>query len=101
MMPGKSRVEEVGDLFVTERAVTVKLMPSKKSGSRPIRWFSGGQVSNVRIAAKDIAYLVGKLQGRSRVVRGLTVMTDQGLSMDLDKTGLGAAVEKAGFSIIR
>lgn len=100
-MPGKARVEEVGDLFVTERAVTVKLMPSKKSGSRMIRWFSGGQVTNVRVAAKDIAYLVGKLQGRSRVVRGLTVMTDQGVAMDLDKTGLSAAVERAGFSVIR
>lgn len=88
-------------MFVTERAVTVKLMPSKKSGSRPIRWFSGGHVTNVRSAAKDIAYLVGKLQGRLRVVRGLTVMTDQGLTMDLDKTGLSAAVEKAGFSVIR
>ena len=93
--------EEVGDLFVTETAVTVKLMPSKKSGTRPIRWFAGGRVINVRSAARDIAYLVGKLQGRSRVVRGLTVMTDLGLTADLDKTGLPQAIQKAGFSVLR
>lgn len=100
-MTENSRVEQVGDLFVTERAVTVKLLPSKKSGSRPIRWFSGGCVTNVHTAAKDIAYLVGKLQGRSTVVKGLTVMTDRGIKTDLDKTGLGRAVEKAGFLVIR
>ncbi len=100
-MPGKSKVEEVGDLFVTESAVTVKLLPSKKSGSRPIRWFSQGCVTNVRTAAKDIAYLVGKLQGRSRIVRGLTVMTDQGAGTDLEKTGLTQAVQKAGFTVLR
>ena len=100
-MPGKRVVEEVGDLFVTETMVTVKLLPSKKSGSRPIRWFSGGRVVNVHSAAKDIAYLVGRLRGRSRVVKGLTVMTDGGLSVDLDKTGLPEAVEKAGFFVLR
>ena len=100
-MPGKKVVEEVGDLFVTETMVTVKLLPSKKSGSRLIRWFSGGRVVNVRSAAKDIAYLVGRLRGRSRVVKGLTVMTDGGLSVDLDKTGLPEAVEKAGFLVLR
>jgi hypothetical protein len=97
----RSKVEEVGDLFVTERMVAVKLLPSKKSGSRPIRWFSGGSVTNVRTAAKDIAYLVGKLQGRSRIVRGLTVMTDSGFKMNLAKTGLVEAVEKAGFTVLK
>lgn len=94
-------VEEVGDLFVTERTVTVKLLPSKKSGTRPIRWFSGGQVTNVLLAAKDIAYLVGKLRGRSRVVRGLTVMTDRGFHANLEKTGLTRAVKKAGFAVLK
>jgi hypothetical protein len=98
----KKKVEvEVGDLFVTESAVTVKLLPSKKSGSRPIRWFAGGEVSNIHLAAKDIAYLVGKVQGRTRVVRALTVMTDRGAGFDLAKTGLPKAIEKAGFEILR
>lgn len=100
-MPGNSRVEEVGDLFVTESTVTVKLLPSKKSGSRLIRWFSRGCVTNVRSAAKDIAYLVGRLQGRSRVVRGLTVMTDAGHGVDLEKTRLAQAIEKAGFAVLK
>ena len=101
-MPVRSKImEEVGDLFVTETSVTIKLLPSKKSGSRPIRWFTGGNVTNVRTAAKDIAYLVGKLQGRSRIVRGLTVMTDRGAGFDIAKTGLPEAVQKAGFSILK
>ena len=101
-MPAKSKVqEEVGDLFVTEKAVTVKLMPSKKSGSRPIRWFSGGCVTNAKAAAKDIAYLVGKLQGRSRVVRSLTVMTDLGAGYDLGKTGLIQVLQKAGYALLK
>lgn len=99
-MGGKKLQEEVGDLFVTEKAVTVKLLPSKKSGSRPISWFSGGSVTNVKIAAKDIAYLVGKLQGKSRVVKRLTVMTDRGAGHDLSKTGLPEAVAKAGFDVL-
>ena len=40
--------EEVGDLFVTETAITVKLLPSKKSGSRSIRWFEGGEGAAVK-----------------------------------------------------
>ena len=92
---------EVGDLFVTESAVTIKLLPSKKSGTRPIRWFSGGEVSNVHLAAKDIAFLIGKVQGRTRVVRSLTVMTDRGPGHDIEKTGLPRAIEKAGFEILK
>lgn len=99
-MPEKPKGVEVGDLFITEAAVTVKLLPSKKVGTRNIRWFAGGAVTNVPAAAKDIAYLVGKLQGRSSVVRGLTVMTDRGIGHDLIKTGLAEAVEKAGFSVL-
>ncbi len=100
-MPGRRVVEEVGDLFVTDTMVTLKLLPSKKSGSRPIRWFSGGSVTNVHSAARDIACLVGKLQGRSRIVRGLTVMTDGGRDADLDRTGLPEAVARAGFLVLR
>ena len=100
-MPEKPKIEEVGDLFVTETMVAVKLMPSKKSGSRPIGWFSQGCVTNVRSAAKDIAFLVGKLQGRSRVVRGLTVMTDKGMKTDMKKMGLIKAIEKAGFAVLK
>jgi hypothetical protein len=99
-MPAKKIQEEVGDLFVTENAVTVKLLPSKKSGTQKISWFSEGSVTNVRVAAKDIAYLVGKLQGKSRVVKRLTVMTDRGPSHDLTKTGLHEAVAKAGFDVL-
>lgn len=100
-MAEKSLIEEVGDLFVSQTHVMVKLMPSKKEASRPISWFSKGSVTNVRSAAKDIAHLVGKLQGRSRVVRGLTVMTSLGEGgAALDKTGLPEAVEKAGFNLL-
>ncbi len=99
-MPGKKIQEEVGDLFVTDQAVTVKLLPSKKSGTHKISWFSEGSVTNVKVAAKDIAFLVGKLQGKSRVVKRLTVMTDRGPSHDLTKTGLHEAVAKAGFDVL-
>ena len=102
MMPGKSKSqqEEVGDLFVTETAITVKLLPSKKSGSRPIRWFMDGRVTNAKTAAKDIRYLIGKLQGAKRVVRGLTVMTDRGAAYDLTNTGLTEAVKAAGLFVL-
>lgn len=100
-MPASKFTEEVGDLFVTEHAVTVKLMPSKKTGTRPIRWFKEGSVTNVKAAARDIAYVIGKLQGSKRIVRRLTVMTDGGVGIDLDKTGLPKAVEKAGYSVLR
>lgn len=97
----KSKVqEEVGDLFVTETAITVKLLPSKKSASHPIRWFVEGRVTNARTAAKDIKYVIGKLSGQKRVVRGLTVMTDRGAQYDLADTGLHEAVEAAGLSVI-
>ncbi len=100
-MPAKSKVqEEVGDLFVTETAITVKLLPSKKSGTRPIRWFLDGRVTNARTAAKDLKYLIGKLQGAKRVVRGLTVMTDRGVTYDLSKTGLPEVVEAAGLAVL-
>ncbi|MBI4377079.1 MAG: hypothetical protein HY549_11595 [Elusimicrobia bacterium] len=99
-MPSKVS-QEVGDLFVTETMVTVKLMPSKRTGSRLIRWFSGGNVTNLKLAAKDIAFLIGKVQGKTRLVRALTVMTDRGPAADPDKIGLTAAVQKAGFQVIR
>lgn len=92
--------EEVGDLFVTETALTLKLMPSRKSGTVTIRWFAKDGVTNVRAAAKDISTLVGKLRGRGRVVRNLTVTTDRGLDTDLGKTRLREAVKKAGFLVI-
>lgn len=98
-MPKKVQ-EEVGDLFVTETAVTVKLLPSKRSTSRAIRWFAGGRVTNVKVAAREIALIIGKLQGRTRVVKGLTVMTDGGTSVELADTGLFEAVRKAGFEVI-
>ena len=92
---------EVGDLFVTETALTLKLMPSRKSGTVPIRWFAkDGGVTNVRLAAKDIQFLVGKIQGRKLAVRGLVVTTDQGRDTDLVRTRLHEAVEKAGFVVI-
>jgi hypothetical protein len=92
---------EVGDLFVTETAITLKLMPSRKSGTVPIRWFAkDGGVTNVRRAAKDIQFLVGKIQGRKLAVRGLVVTTDQGRDTDLVRTRLSEAVEKAGFVVI-
>ena len=101
-MPEKSKQEfEVGDLFVTETALTLKLMPSRKSGTVPIRWFAKeGGVTNVRRAAKDIQFLVGKIQGRRLSVRGLVVTTDQGRDTDLIRTRLHEAVEKAGFEVI-
>ena len=58
-------------------------------------------MTNVRSAARDIAYLIGRLQGRSKVVRGMTVMTDRGPRIDLDKTGLPKAIQKAGFEVLR
>ena len=101
-MTGKSKVqEEVGDLFVTETAITVKLLPSKKSGSRTIGWFEGGKVTNAKTAIKDLKFLVGKLQGAKRVVRGLTVMTDLGITHDLSKTGLTKIVKAAGLEVLR
>ena len=90
-------IEEVGDLFVTENQVTLKLLPSKTIGSKPIRWFSNGVVTNVHVAAKDIKALVGKVRRRTSIVRGLTMMTDRGMRYDLSKTGLPEAVSKAGF----
>ena len=101
-MPEKSQQEyEVGDLFVTETALTLKLMPSRKTGTVSIRWFAkDGGVINVRAAAKDIQVLVGKIQGRKLKVRGLVVTTDQGSSTDLVRTRLSEAVNKAGFEVI-
>jgi hypothetical protein len=90
--------EEVGDLFITESSMTVKLLPSKKTASRTIRWFVDGSVVDHRKAAKEIQALVGRLQGKSRVVRGLTLMTDRGVDQDLSDTGLLEAVSKAGFT---
>lgn len=92
--------EEVGDLFITEKQLMLKLLPSNKSGSKPIAWFNKGIVKNPRAAAKDIASLVTKLKGKSRVVRGLTLMTDKGLQFDVNKSGLAKAVQKAGFNVI-
>ncbi len=100
-MPVKNRMEEVGDLFVTETSVTLKLLPSRKTGTRTISWFSDGIVTNVRTAAKDIAFLAGKLQGRSLIVRGVTVVTDGGTMRDLEETGLPKAIEQAGLNVIR
>ncbi|MDE2291749.1 MAG: hypothetical protein KGL53_06670 [Elusimicrobia bacterium] len=90
--------EEVGDLFVSEKLLTLKLMPSRKSGSRQIRWFVDGMVLDHSAAAKDIVALVDKLRGRSRVVRNLTLMTELGTQHDLTRTGLLEAVTKAGFN---
>lgn len=92
-----SKQEEVGDLFVTESSMTVKLLPSKKTASRTIRWFVDGSVVDRRKAAKEIAALVTRLQGKNRVVRGLTLMTDRGVEQDLEDTGLPEVVSKAGF----
>jgi hypothetical protein len=99
-MPGKNVQEEVGDLFVTETSLTLKLLPSRKSGSVPISWFDKDGVTNVRLAVKDIQTLVGKLRGQGRVVRNLTVTTNRGLDTDLGKTRLREAVHKAGFTVI-
>lgn len=92
---------EVGDLFVSETALTLKLMPSRKSGTVPIRWFAkDGGVTNVRRAAKDIQFLVGKIQGRKGVLRGLVVTTHLGRDTDLIATRLSEAIQKAGFEVI-
>lgn len=99
-MMDKNTQEEVGDLFVTETSLTLKLLPSRKSGTVAIRWFAQDGVTNVRLAAKDISTLVGKLRGRGRVVRNLTVTTNRGLDTDLGKTRLREAVKKAGFLVI-
>jgi ribosomal protein L21E len=101
-MPEKAQQEyEVGDLFVTETALTLKLLPSRKTGTVSIRWFAkNGGVINVRAAAKDIQVLVGKIQGRKLMVRGLVVTTDQGRDTDLVRTRLSEAVTKAGFKVI-
>lgn len=100
-MPDKNKTEmEVGDLFVTESSLTLKLLPSRKSGTVPIRWFSNGCVTNVKVAAKDIQVLVGKLRGKKRQVRALNVTTVQGRDTDLVKTRLTEAVAKAGFEVI-
>jgi hypothetical protein len=96
----KEQEYEVGDLFVTESALTLKLMPSRKSGTLPISWFEKGGVTNVRRAAKDIQSLVGKIQGRRLRVRGLNVTTDRGRDTDLVTTRLCEAVVKAGFEVI-
>lgn len=96
----KEKMQEVGDLFVTETAITVKLLPSKKSGSHPISWFEDGRVTNAKTAVRDLRSLVGKLQGAKRVVRGLTVMTDRGAGYDLSKTGLAKVVLAAGLEVI-
>ena len=63
MLDKSGQEYEVGDLFVTETALTLKLMPSRKSGTVSIRWFAKDGVTNVRRAAKDIQVLVGKIQG--------------------------------------
>lgn len=90
--------EEVGDMFVTDNLLTIKLLPSCKSASKPIRWFVGGQVIDHQSAAKDIASVVERLQGKSRVVRRLTLMTDRGTHSDMDATGLPRAVKRAGLT---
>jgi hypothetical protein len=98
--PAQEQKYEIGDLFVTETALTLKLMPSRKSGTVPIRWFAKGGVTNVRRAAKDIQFLVGKIRGRKLQVRGLNVTTDKGRDTDLVGTRLSEAVVKAGFRVI-
>ena len=93
-------IEEVGDLFVTETSLLVKLLPSRKVGSKPIRWFNNGLVTNTRTASRDISTLVGQVRRKTSVVRGLTVMTNRGLRFDLSKSGLHEAVKKAGFEML-
>lgn len=97
---GRKEEEEVGDLFITENKMMLKLLPSNKSATQPIRWFENGVVKNHQTAAKDIAAIVERLRGKTRVVRGLTLMTDKGLRFDIAKSGLEKAVEKAGFDVI-
>ena len=96
----RPNIEEVGDLFVTKSSIMVKLLPSRKAGSKPIAWFSNGVVKNVRVAARDISLLVGKVRRKTSVVRGLTVMTDRGLRFDLSKSRLHKAVVQAGFEML-
>lgn len=90
--------EEVGDLFVTDNLITIKLLPSRKSASKSIDWFENGQVVDHSTAAKDIATVVSRLLGKNRVVRGLTIMTEKGTQQDLSRTGLLRVVSKAGFT---
>ena len=92
--------EEIGDLFISEKLMMLKLLPSNKSASQAIEWFSNGTVTNHRMAARDIAALVERVRGKSRVVRGLTLMTDRGLRFDVTKSGLDKAVQRAGFTLI-
>lgn len=92
--------EEVGDLFVTEKELLIKLLPSRKSGSMSIDWFEGGRVKDHHGAAKDILSLVERIRRRTSVVRGLTLMTDRGLRFDLGRSGLPRAVERAGFRVL-
>ena len=92
--------EEIGDLFVTGTSLMVKLLPSRKVGSKSIDWFSNGTVTNVRVAARDISALIGKVGRKATVVRGLTVMTDRGLRFDLGKSRLHEAVSEAGFEML-
>lgn len=92
--------EEVGDLFVTEHSLTLKLLPSKKSASMNIEWFEDGRVTNHRAAVRDISAIVEKIKGKTRVVRGLTLMTDRGTTYDITASGLPEAVHKAGFTPI-
>jgi len=61
----RGKQPEVGDLFVTEAAITVKLLPSKKSASKLIEWFIDGSVTNQRAAARDIASLVERCGGKT------------------------------------
>ncbi len=100
MIKKKKGNQEVGDLFVTETSIMVKLLPSRNVGSKMIRWFNNGSVTNARNAAKDISTLIGKVRRKSSVVRGLTVMTDRGLRFDLSESGLPEAVAKAGFDVL-
>lgn len=96
----RPKQQEVGDLFVTDSIMTVKLLPSRKSASKPIRWFQDGAVTDPRAATRDIAALIGRLQGRQRVVRGLTLMTERGTEIDLEGTGLAKVVARAGFEVL-
>lgn len=88
--------EEVGDLFVGEDRILLKLLPSHKEGSLRIDWFAGGSVTDAQAAAGDISELVKRTGGRSSVVRGLTVLTRQGRPHDT----LARAVERAGYKLL-
>lgn len=96
----KPEEEEVGDLFVTEELLCLKLLPSDKRASKRIKWFVGGAVTDPAAAIEDISRLVDRTRGRSRVVRGLTLMTNHGKDFDTAKSGLARAVAKAGFRIL-